>query len=219
MERSGLRLPLETRGYLVGQLNSALRRPGMYGGELSIRLIIDHLLHLERGDEAWAEEMQSLESRGAWTSTGVSGAFRALVPGDYESGMASVYSEFARVRSWLKADRTLRTDEYDQLRTQISAWAIHDHSLSEVLNTFGPPSVWLGGTNPYYGKTLGYLTEPVDKPMIFFHLWNGADPDAESAWPPRYDEPVLLAVRHGAGDFETSFTFTPEGIKRRPTSA
>ncbi|RVX39117.1 hypothetical protein EDD27_1459 [Nonomuraea polychroma] len=204
------------RDYLIRELNSALRRPGMYGGELSIRLIIDHLLHLERGDEAWAEEMRSLESRGAWTSTGVSGAFRNLIPGQYEYGMASVYSEFARARGWLEANRTLTSDEYDQMRTQIPTWATRDHSLSEVLSTFGPPSVLLGGDNPYYGKTFGYLTEPTDTAMIFFHLWNGADPDAESTWPPRYDEPVLLAIRYGPGDFKTSFTFTPEGKKRRP---
>ncbi|SDK58674.1 hypothetical protein SAMN05421869_1178 [Nonomuraea jiangxiensis] len=204
------------RDYLVRQLNSVLRRPGMYGGEVSVRLVIDHLLHLERGDEAWAGEQRSLESRGAWTPTGVSGAFRDLIPAPYESGMASVYSQFARARGWLEADRTLTSDEYDQMRTQIPTWVTRDHSLSEVIDTFGPPSVLLGGNNPYYGKTLGYLTEPADTSMIFFHLWNGADPDAESTWPPRCDEAVLLAVRSGMGDFKAGFTFTPEGEKRRP---
>jgi hypothetical protein len=36
-----------------------------------------------------------------------------------------------------------------------------------------PPSVLCGGTNPLYGKTLGYLTEAPEEPMVFFHLWNG----------------------------------------------
>ncbi|WP_049563008.1 hypothetical protein [Nonomuraea sp. SBT364] len=218
-ELPGLRSSSEMRDYLVRQLNSALRRPGMYGGETSLRVVIDHLLHLEHSDEAWAAEMESLESRGAWTSIGVSGAFRELIPGPYEYGMASVYSEFARARSWLEADRTLTTDEYEQMRAQIPTWVTHDHPLSEVINTFGPPSLLLGGSNPYYGKTLGYLTGPANTPVIFFHLWNGADPEAESTWPPRYDEPVLLAIRCGTGDFKTSFTFTPEGLRRRPASA
>ncbi|MDR8413540.1 hypothetical protein MTP10_32985 [Nonomuraea sp. 3-1Str] len=216
-ELPGLRSPSEMRDYLVLQLNSVLRRPGMYGGEVSVRLVLDHLLHLEHSDEAWAEEQRALELRGAWTSTGVSGAFRNLIPGPYESGMTAVYSEFAHARGWLEADRTLTSAEYDQMRTQIPTWATRDRSLSEVINTFGPPSVLLGGNNPCYGKTLGYLTEPTEIPMIFFHLWNGVDPDAESTWPPRYDEAVLLAVHYGPGDFKTGFTFTPEGRKRRPT--
>lgn len=113
----------------------------------------------------------------------------------------------------------LTSDEYDQLRMHMPVWGRRDHFLSDVINTFGPPSVLLGSSNPYYGKTLAYFTEPTDTAMIFFHLWNGADPDAESTWPPRYDEPVLLAARIGTGDFEASFTFTPEGKKRRPASA
>ncbi|MER5327107.1 hypothetical protein ABT003_48240, partial [Streptosporangium roseum] len=91
-----------------------------------------------------------------------------------------------------------------------------DRVLSEVLETFGPPSVLFGGNNPLYGKTLGYLTEQAKEPMLFFHLWNGTDPGAESTWPPIYGEPVLLAVRYGTGPFRDTFTFTPEGHKRRP---
>jgi hypothetical protein len=215
-EPPGLRSAPEIRDYLVRQMNLALRHPEMAGGETSIRLIIDHLLHTERSDEAWAEQARSLESRGAWTSAGVSGAFRKLIAGRYDSGTASVYSEFARARGWLEADRDLTAGEYDHMRTQIPAWTAHDHTLSDPTSAFGSPSVLLGGGNPRYGKTLGYLTARPDTPMIFFHLWNGADPGAGRAWPPRYDEAVLLAVRCGTGDFTASFTFTPEGEKRRP---
>jgi hypothetical protein len=206
----------EIRDYLVGQLNSALRRPGMFGGEMALRLLLDHLVYAERQDEAWAQERRAMESRGAFTSIGVKGAFRNLVPGDYEYGVASVYAEFAHVRGWLEADRVLTAEEHESMRQELRTWAAQDRVLSEVLETFGPPSVLFGGGNPLYGKTLGYLAEPVKEPMIFFHLWNGTDPDAESTWPPIYGEPVLLAVRCGTGPFRDTFTFTPEGKKRRP---
>ncbi|OUC91220.1 hypothetical protein [Streptosporangium minutum] len=213
---SGPRSRSEIRDYLVDRLNHALRRPEMFGGETALLLLLDHLVYAERQDEAWAEERQAMESRGAFTPTGVTGAFRALVPGAYQCGVASVYAEFVRARGWLQADRVLTADEHESMRQKLSTWVAQDRVLSEVLETFGPPSVLFGGNNPLYGKTLGYLTDQAKEPMLFFHLWNGTDPEAESTWPPIYDEPVLLAVRYGTGPFRDTFTFTPEGHKRRP---
>ncbi|MER5327030.1 hypothetical protein ABT003_47835, partial [Streptosporangium roseum] len=65
---------------------------------MALLLLLDHLVYAERQDEAWAEERQAMESRGAFTPTGVTGAFRALIPGAYEYGVASVYAEFVRAR-------------------------------------------------------------------------------------------------------------------------
>lgn len=213
---SRLRPSTEIHDYLVGQLNMALRRLGMFGGEIALRLILDHLVYAERQEEAWAKEQQAMKSRGAFTSTGVTGAFRALVPGAYEYGVASVYAEFVRAHGWLEADRVLTADEYESIRQELSIWVAQDRVLSEVLERFGAPSVLFGSSNPLYGKTLGYLTEQVEEPMLFFHLWNGTAPDAESTWPPAHSEPVLLAIRCGTGPFRDTFTFTPEGKKRRP---
>lgn len=183
---------------------------------MALRLLLDHLVYAERQDEAWEKEQQAMKARGAFTPIGVKGAFNALVPDDYEYGVASVYAEFAHLRGWLHADRVLTADEHESMRQELRTWIAQDHMLSEVLETFGPPSVLFGGTNPLYGKTLGYLTEQVQEPMLFLHLWNGTDPDAEPTWPPIYSEPVLLAVRYGTGPFKDTFTFTPEGNKRRP---
>src|SRR5690606_20849176 len=118
-ERPDLRSSPEMRDHLVSELNAALRRPGMYGGELGIRLIIGHLLHLERGDTVWAEQQRSMMSRGVWTSLGVSGAFLGLIPAPHQDAAASVYSEFARTRGWLRPDRTLTDDEYEHLRREL----------------------------------------------------------------------------------------------------
>ncbi|MFJ9447360.1 hypothetical protein ACIRRH_36755 [Kitasatospora sp. NPDC101235] len=52
----------EIHTYLVARLNDALRRPGMWGGELGIRLMLDHLLFLERRQEAWDDEQRPWSS-------------------------------------------------------------------------------------------------------------------------------------------------------------
>jgi hypothetical protein len=211
----GLRPAAEIRGYLVDRLNLALRRPGMYGGETAIRLILDHLEYAERRDGAGL--LRLLEERGVWTSLGVTGAFALVIPGRYESGIASVYAEYAQAQGWLKIDRTLTTAEYSSLATEHRRWTAHDRSLSDVLETFGPPSIHFGGTNPLYGKTLSYTSGSPTDPMISFHFWNGTESDAEPTWPPLHSEAVLLAVRSSGQTFETSLAFTPEGIRRRPS--
>ncbi|MEU5989250.1 hypothetical protein ABZ806_09750 [Spirillospora sp. NPDC047418] len=210
----GLRLAVEIRDYLVDQLNLTLRRPGMYGGETAIRLVLDHLEYAERRDGAGLPRL--LEERGAWTSRGVTGAFALVILGHYESGVASVYAEYARAQGWLKIDRVLTAAEYSSIATEHRRWTAQDRSLSDVLDAFGPPSIRFGGTNPLYGRTLSYTSGSPTDPMISFHLWNGTEPDAESSWPPLYREPVLLAVRSSSQTFETSLAFTPEGIRRRP---
>ncbi|GGO71717.1 hypothetical protein [Nonomuraea cavernae] len=215
----GPRSSAEIRAYLRDRLNQALRRPGMFGGEMTLRLLLDHLTYAERDDAAWAEELRVLEARGARDALGVTGAFTTVVAGDYESGVASIYAEFVRDRGWLDIDRTLTTAEYASIRREVDAWVAQDRTLTEVRETFGPPSVLFGGGNALYGKTLAYATERVTQPMVFFHLWNGTDPETGPTWPPAYHEPILLAVRRGRGPFKDTFTFTPRGSMRRPGAA
>ncbi|MET8413723.1 hypothetical protein ABZV34_37830 [Streptomyces sp. NPDC005195] len=208
----------EIRAYLVDQLNLALRRPGMFGreSELALRMLIDHLLFVECRPDALAEQQRVWEERGAWSSTGVAGVFRDLIPERYyEYGIASVYAEFAHRRGWLKPDRVLDRDEYAVLQGGVRQWADEDRVWKDVVDEFGPPSMVFGSSNPYYGKTLGYLTENPEEPMVSFHLWNGGAPEAEQSWPPEH-EPLLLAVCFGTGPFRQTFTFTPEGRRRLP---
>ncbi|MFJ5263734.1 hypothetical protein ACIQAC_25065 [Streptomyces sp. NPDC088387] len=204
--------------YLVEQINRMLRRSGMYGEvEAALWLAINHLLFLEGRSGAWKEQTEAWEAQGLWTSIGVKGAFRAVLPANRESdNVASVYAEFARRQGWLRPDRVLDAGEYAALRDTFREWARHDRVWADVTAAFGAPSVLFGGTNPLYGKTLAYLTEDPAEPMVCFHLWNGADPGSEDTWPPSHQEPLLLAVRCGDGDFQDRFTFTPEGRSRRP---
>ncbi|MFE2721614.1 hypothetical protein [Kitasatospora sp. NPDC059327] len=206
----------EIHDHLIDQLNLSLRRPGMFGGEVTLRVLIDHLLFVERRPEAWAELRQGWEERGLWTPTGPGGAFQGVFPeqGDcYE--VASVYAEFAQRSGWLKPDRVLTGEEYESLTGRVRRWAAVDRTWADVTAEFGPPSVLFGGNNPLYGKTLGYLSEDPRQPMVVFHLWNGSEPGAEP-WPPEHEQPSLLAVRFGDGPIRGSLTFTPEGERRTP---
>ncbi|SEU34901.1 hypothetical protein SAMN05421811_112140 [Nonomuraea wenchangensis] len=205
----------EIRTYLRHQLNQALRRPGMFGGETALRLLFDHLAYAEHQETEWAQALRSLEMRGAFNSLGVTGALATVLPDLRDDGVASIYAEAAHDRGWLQADRTLTTEDHASLRRRITAWAAHDRTLTEVREEFGPPSVLLGGTNPFYGKTFAYLTDQATEPIIFFHLWNGCPDDTGTTWRPVHDEPVLLAVRCGRGAFKETFSFTPEGSRRR----
>lgn len=217
-----LAAPGEIRAYLIDELNLAVRRPGAFGreSELALRMLVDHLLVVECQPEGLIEQQREWQERGAWSSTGVAGVFRDLIPERYyEYGIASVYAEFAHLRGWLKPDRVLVPDEHAHMQGTVRQWAAEDRVWTDVVDAFGAPSVLFGSTNPSYGKTLGYLTENPQEPMVSFHLWNGGNggaPGAEQTWPPPYEEPLLLAVRFGRGPFRQTFTFTPEGRRRLP---
>lgn len=207
----------EIYDHLIDQLNLALRRPGMYGGEVALRILIDHLLFIERRPEAWDQLKQSWEEQGLWTPVGPRGAFEDVFPARSDGcEVASLYPEFAHWRGWLKPDRALTGEEYESLTSRIREWAVVDRTWADVTEEFGPASVLLGGNNPLYGKTLVYLTEDPRQSAVVFHLWNGSEAGAEP-WPPRHAQPLLLAVRFGGGSFRGSLTFTPEGERRMPT--
>ncbi|WP_327109183.1 hypothetical protein [Nonomuraea glycinis] len=209
-----LRPSEDIHGFLVEQLNQTLRRPGMYGGEAAVRLVIDHLAYVERSEAAVAGHYEAMESCGSFIVTGATEAFSRLIPDSNEYGMASVYAEFAREREWLWMERLLSADDYATMAGMVEPWLKEDRMLSDVLGVFGEPSIFFGGSNPRYGKTLAYASVAPDDPMVFFHLWNGSDPETGAPWP-AYDEPVLFAVRRGSGRFDQRFTFTPKGERLR----
>lgn len=137
-----------------------------------------------------------------------------------DDAVASVYAGLALPLGWVELDRALPPRDYDELTRTSASWAGQDRSLAEVLATFGPPSIWFGGTNPYYPETLGYTTGDAGDPhpLVCFHLWNCLLP-AGAARRAVHDEPILLAVRHPGDDFQSSFTFTPAGQSHRQAAA
>ncbi|MGH3297578.1 MAG: hypothetical protein ACRDP7_37865 [Trebonia sp.] len=207
--------PNDIRDYLLRQLNSALRRPEMFGGEIALRLYCDAIAFADRGDQAWAEDLSALRSREAFTSTGVTGAVERVLGHKAADVMASVYAEIARQHAWLTVDNDLPEADFHRIGNRLPAWCAQDRSHSEVVAEFGEPSMLIGGSNPRYPKTLAYATARTASPLIFFHLWNGTQPGASSTWPREHPEPILLAARCGGVRFADGFIFTPAGSARR----
>ncbi|MCX5397766.1 hypothetical protein [Streptomyces sp. NBC_00102] len=208
----------DIRAHFVDRLNSALRRPGMWGDELVLRMMCEDLLYVEGRTGVWSRQQTSWEVSGAWSANGAKGAFARHLHSDGPAdAVVSLYGEFAHRAGWLRAVRVLGAGEYARLRATAPDWVRgEDRGWSDVAEEFGPPSVRFGGSNPRYGKTLGYVTADPDDPMVCFHLWNGTRPDTLRGWDTEYAEPALLAVRvGGAGSFRDSFTYTPEGERRR----
>lgn len=151
---------------------------------------------------------------GGFSLHGSAGAFESLWGAGTDDMAASVYAGFAHRHGWLRLDRTLSRDEYDKLIGVTTAWCESDRTLGQTLGMFGPPSVYCGGTNPCFPKTLVYATGHSRDPLLCFHFWNEFL-DSCTDQTALYDEPMLLAVRGEGSDFADGFTFTPAGTNRR----
>lgn len=193
----------------------------MYGtDEVAELLLLEAMAALDGALERWRAERDRLCERDAFTATGVMGAYRDILPADaLRDATASVYAEIAHRLGWLEPDRTLSAAEFRQLSAGIGGWVTQDRTLSEVIETFGPPSLWIGGTNQFCSKTLAYVTADRDDDLVCIHLWNAfADTAPEDGLRGVHPEPVVLAVRHRPGPFPGAFSFTPEGLRRRPAA-
>ncbi|WP_327176392.1 hypothetical protein OG599_14525 [Streptomyces sp. NBC_01335] len=211
----------DIRAHFVDRLNSVLRRPGMWGDEMILRVMCQDLLYVEGRPGLWHQQQTAWEVSGAWSVNGAKGAFARHLHADGPAdAVVSLYGEFAHRAGWLRAVRVLDAGEYARLRATAPEWVgREDRGWSDVAAEFGPPSVRFGGSNPRFGKTLGYVTADPADPMVCFHLWNGTRADSLCGWSAEHPEPVLLAVRvGGAGVFRDSFTYTPEGERRRSCS-
>ena len=197
-----------------------VRRPGMYGrDEMAERLLLEAMAAVDGILDRWQEQCQALRDRGAFTATGVMGAYRRIVPADaVRDATASVYAEIAHRLGWLSLDRVLPEAEFQELNAEIGGWVARDRTISEVIATFGAPSLWIGPTSLHHAKTLAYATVDPQQTLICFHLGTTSNEVIEPGPAGASAEPVVLAVRHRPGEFAGSFSYTPEGNRRRPTA-
>ncbi|QFZ20121.1 hypothetical protein [Saccharothrix syringae] len=202
----------EVRSYLLGQVDLALRRPDVYGGEMSLPVLLRAAAFAHGRVEDREAEQEAFRARGVANAAIVGGGVEVFFGFRDHDLVASVYAEGAHRRGRLTLDRTPSPAEHRRLRGTAGPWAAVDRDHHEVVDEFGPPSVLIGGTNPKYGKTLGYGTAD---PLVFFHLWNGNRPGDPDTRPPPRPEPLLLAVRHGDAGFADAVTFTPRGADLR----
>lgn len=213
----------EFRERLLEQTNHAVRRPGMFGGELPIRFLLGDLTFIDEADEAWNYEQQQLRDRGSWTEIGVPGAFATIFggrqQGTHDAAVGSVYAEIAHRLGYLRLDNTLTTSDYRQLRREARPWSrAGDRSLSDVIETFGEPGIRCGGNGAFWPATIAYVTTSSSDPLICFDAWNEVDNTGTRVagrWGP---EPVLRNVRIRTSAFPRDFTYTPIGkIMRQRT--
>ncbi|MFI5730329.1 hypothetical protein ACIA49_09435 [Kribbella sp. NPDC051587] len=179
--------------HFIEVLNGAIRRPALYGpGEVGLHYAMSNVTYVMETDDEWSD---ALAERGAWSSIGVSGAVRQLMPETEQRAAASVYADYAREHGWLTLDRVLTSDEYGDLHSELATWCAVDRTRADVLARFGEPSVRIGGIGD---QSLGYGRR-VSRSC-------GSTPGTTR---------VLLAGRCG-GQFVESLLFTPEGARRRP---
>ena len=178
----------DLRRYLLGQLNAAVRRPGMYGGEAVILTLLDALAFADDRTDRWQVELDALVARGAANAAMVSGAVHEVLGHRCEDVMASVYADLAHRQGWLSLDADSRIP---------GVLGERDCVLDDVIAEYGEPPLWLGGTNPKYSKTLAYPDRSGS--LVFFHFM---------------PELRLMATRRGDGGFRYSFVFTPAGQLR-----
>ncbi|MBG6105717.1 hypothetical protein IW249_006131 [Micromonospora vinacea] len=169
----------EARQHHLAQVNGVLRRPGTYGrDEMAERLLLEAMAAVEGSLTRWQSEFDGLRERDAFAPTGVRGAYSYVLPVEaLRDATASVYAEIAHRLGWLELDRTLSEAEFEQLSAGIGDWVSQDRTLSAVIERFGPPSLWIGGPNAYYPKTLAYATARPEDDLVCFLNRPGAGRD------------------------------------------
>ena len=190
----------ETWARSQSRFNRALRRPGMYGGQV---VLLEMLLDL-----AWADRLEEelnrwgarLVERSMWTSTGVLGAFERLAPGlNVENGTASVFADIASSFHWLELDRDLDAPHYWRIRNESEELiAGTDITVDGIVERYGEPSVVIGGSR---GRALGFVDSSGKHPTVWFYESNADD--------------GIACRRVGSVSFADDVLFTPSGMSLR----
>lgn len=177
-------------------LNAALRRPGMYGGELAIMGMLSDLAWTDRQEHALARFGELLVARSMWTSTGVVGAFERLAPTiDAQLAAASVFAEIARRLGWLEVDQTCDAATYWKIVNSAPGLvADRDLTLEDIEAAFGPASVRIGGSK---SGAYGYTGPEERHTFLWFHA--------------AVADPRVVCCRRDEQSFVDSVTFTPLG--------
>lgn len=208
--------------HVLDQFNSAIRRLGMYGGQMSLLLYADVLAKAYGQSEQWEEHLAGWRKNGTMNELHVAGPVTEMF-GDADTAViGSVWAQAALDFGWLDLGRVLTAQEYSRARAAIPELCSEDRSLTYVIQTFGRPSVRCGGGNPRYPSTWLYAGPDPEEPLICCHF--AGEKEAISVPPGTTggslaqlsdeqlnERPSLLAVRVGRGPLLGQFSLTPRG--------
>jgi hypothetical protein len=182
------------------RLNAALRRPGMYGGQVVLVEMLLDLAWADRKEEELVRWGARLVERSMWTSTGVVGAFERLVPGlNAENGATSVFADIALSLHWLELDGDLAAPDYWRMRNDSERLiAGTDIAVEGIVELYGEPVISIGGSR---GRALGYVDSSGNHPIIWFYESNADD--------------SIACRRVGSSSFADDVLFTPSGLSLR----
>ena len=202
----------------MARLNSAVLMPGMYGGESTLRQLLDDLAWIDKR-ESPGGVYRMIEARGAASPVGVRGVFMRMFGGGiraHHDAVAFVYADLAHAHGYLTPQRELAAKEYSRLRRDARRWtADADRVTGELIGEFGEPSLWRPQYNPRYPTSVAYVSRNALDPLVVFDFWQETDQTSPAPGSRRWPEPVLRNVRWQEDRFEEGFTFTPIGLALR----
>ena len=136
----------EVRARFIERLNAALLRPGMFGGELTLRVVLDDLAWLDGQEAVRPGINETLRAAGAWSPIGVSGVFMQMFgrgTAEHHGAVGLIYADVAHAWGYLRPQRTLTDQEYSGLRRRARPWtASADRTVPDLVRAFGQPSLW-----------------------------------------------------------------------------
>ncbi len=200
------------RNRLLQRLHGALMRPGMYGDQDGVQLVLLNLL----GDLVYIDERESelelayshLEARGMWSATRLIGPFcrRFSRVDSFEDEIASVFAEIAHGLGFLQLDRTLTKSEWNDIRRGArQICRERDWHLSQIKERFGSPSLVIGGS----WHQVHCYASTTDDGWVFFDYaneWLNTKPARL-----RFEDCILRSVRLPTPQFGRGVVYTQYG--------
>jgi hypothetical protein len=143
-----------------------------------LRLFLDDLAWIDGRETPRGPAQDALAAMGAFSPSGVTGAFTHMfggIPADHLSAVGMVYADLAWAWGYLEPASTLTAGEYARLRRDAREWAAAaDRSPADVVAEFGEPSLGLPGYNPRFPVSFGYLPPDRSQPLVVFDFWQDA---------------------------------------------
>lgn len=156
----------EIRDHFKAWIMAAVLRPGMWGGEIALRLFLDDLAWIDGSETPRGPAQDALAAMGAFSPAGVTGVFTRMfggIPADHLSAVGMVYANLAWAWGYLEPESTLTAGEYARLRRDARKWATTaDRAPADAVAEFGEPSLGLPGYNPRFP---GQLWLPPARPF------------------------------------------------------